>query len=36
MKVNSITIDGFALAVTPMGNRLYRIARDTRVSVKTL
>lgn len=23
------------LAVTPMGNRLYRIARDTRVSVKT-
>lgn len=35
MKVNSITIDGFALEVTPMGNRLYRIARDTRVSVKT-
>ena len=35
MKVNSITIDGFALAVTPMGNRLYRIARDTSVSVKT-
>lgn len=35
MKVNTITIDGFALAVTPMGNRLYRIARDTRVSVKT-
>lgn len=35
MKVDSITIDGFALQVTPMGNRLYRIAKDTRVSVKT-
>lgn len=35
MKVNSIIIDGLALQVTPMGNRLYRIARDTRVSVKT-
>lgn len=35
MKVDSITIDGLALQVTPMGNRLYRIARDTRVSVKT-
>jgi hypothetical protein len=35
MKANSITVDGFALAVTPMGNRLYRIAKDTRVTVKT-
>lgn len=35
MKVYSITIDGFALAVTPMGNRLYRISSDTRVTVKT-
>lgn len=35
MKVESITIDGLALAVTPMGNRLYRIAKDTRVTVKT-
>jgi len=35
MKVHSITIDGFALEVTPMGNRLYRIAKDTRVTVKT-
>lgn len=35
MKVNSITIDGFALAVMPIGNRLYRVAKDTNVCVDT-
>ena len=35
MKVREIKIDGFALAVVPMGNRLYRLANDTRVTVKT-
>lgn len=35
MIVNAITIDRFALAVTPMGNRLYRVANDTSVCVDT-
>lgn len=35
MKVNSITTDTLALAVTPMGNRLYKVATDTRVDVLT-
>lgn len=35
MKVYAITTDTLALAVTPMGNRLYRIAKDTKVEVLT-
>lgn len=35
MIVDFISVDGFALAVTPMGNRLYRIAKDTDVYVST-
>lgn len=35
MKVYAITTDTMALAVTPIGNRLYKLARDTRVEVLT-
>lgn len=35
MKVYAITTDTMALAVTPIGNRLYKLARDTRVDVLT-
>lgn len=35
VKVYGISTDGPALSVTPMGNRLYRIAKDTRVTVRT-
>lgn len=35
MKVNCIATDTLALAVTPIGDRLYKIACDTKVSVQT-
>lgn len=35
MIVFEIAIDVPSLSVTPMGNRLYRLAADTRVTVKT-
>lgn len=35
MKVRDITTDVFTLAVTPIGNRLYKLARDTKVRVYT-
>jgi hypothetical protein len=35
MKVNCIATDTLALAVTPIGDRLYKVACDTKVSVKT-
>lgn len=35
MKVYAITTDTLALPVVAMGNRLYRIARDTKVEVLT-
>lgn len=35
MKVYAITTDTMALAVTPIGNRLYKLAKDTTVEVLT-
>lgn len=35
MKVYAINIDTMALAVNPLGNRLYKVARDTKVDVLT-
>ena len=35
MKVNCIATDTLALAVTPIGDRLYKVACDTKVSVQT-
>lgn len=35
MKVLDIRTDSLALAVTPMGDRIYRLARDTKVTVAT-
>lgn len=35
MKVKSITTDNGALAVTPIGNRYYRLCRDTRIIATT-
>lgn len=35
MKVTNITTDTMALAVTPIGNRLYKLAHDTKVRVCT-
>ena len=35
MKVVNILTDAIALAVTPIGNRLYKLARDTKVQVYT-
>lgn len=35
MKVVNILTDTIALAVTPIGNRLYKVAQDTKVSVRT-
>lgn len=35
MNVRSISTDTLALAVTPIGDRLYRLACDTKVSVQT-
>ena len=35
MRVRDITTDVFTLAVTPIGNRLYKLARDTKVQVYT-
>lgn len=35
MKVTNITTDTMALAVTPIGNRLYKLAHDTKVRVHT-
>ena len=35
MRVISLETDSIALAVTPIGNRLYKVAQDTKVSVRT-
>ena len=35
MKVIGIETDSLALAVTPIGNRLYKVAKNTKVSVRT-
>lgn len=35
MKVYDIKIDTMALAVTPLGDRLYRLAQDTALKVCT-
>lgn len=35
MKVTSIAMDRPSLAVTPIGNRYYKVAQDTRISVFT-
>ena len=35
MRVISLETDSIALAVTPIGNRFYKVAQDTKVSVRT-
>lgn len=35
MKVYDVSVDTIALAVTPIGNRLYKLARDTKLCVHT-